>query len=133
MDVRVYEKIASDSFARSLGVQFLEIRPGYARVSVKVRDDMVNFNGLTHGAVVFAVADVAFSAASNSHGQVAVALNVNITFLKATASGARLTATAVEEKLTRKTGLYRITVEDEEGDLVAVFEGLVYRKDSPVV
>ena len=69
-----------------------------------------------------------FAAASNFHGTVALALNVNISFLKATRDGAVLTAVAREESLTRKTGLYRLEVRDESGELVALAEGLAYRR-----
>jgi len=129
----IKEKIFADPCAKLLGVKFLELKPGYAKVSMPVREDMLNFHGTTHGGIIFALADVAFSAASNSHGQLAVALNVNITYLKATSSGNTLIATGVEEKVTRKTGLYRITVEDEMGHLIAVFQGLVYRKEQPLL
>ncbi|TLN12304.1 hotdog fold thioesterase, partial [bacterium] len=87
---------------------------------------------ITHGAAVFGLADLVFAAASNSHGQVAVALNMNISYVKATAAGAVLTATATEDKLTNRTGLYRIVVEDDKDELVAVAEGLVFRKDTTI-
>lgn len=90
---------------------------------------MLNGIGVTHGGAIFSLADIAFAAASNAHGPVAVALNVNIHFLKATTEGTTLTATAREENLTRKTGLYRLEVKDDSGQLVALAEGMVYRKN----
>jgi acyl-CoA thioesterase len=93
-----------------------------------VTEQMLNINRITHGGVLFTLADTAFEAASNSHGQVALALNVNLNFVKATGPGDCLTATAAEENLTRRTGLYRILVVDGSGDLVAQMSGLVYRK-----
>lgn len=122
------ERIASDPYARLLGIKLLELRPGYARVSLEISPDMVNFHGMTHGGVIFSLADAAFAAASNSHGRVAVALNVNINFLSATTAGARLEATGREEKLGNRTALYRMTVTNENGELVALADGLVYRK-----
>ena len=122
-------RIAADAHARALGIELLEMRPGFARVAMTVKEDMLNFQGMAHGGVVFTLADAAFGAASNSHGRAAVALNVSISFLKAVQCGARLVATGQEENLTRRTGLYRLAVEDEEGNLVALAEGLVYRKD----
>ncbi|OPY58870.1 MAG: Acyl-coenzyme A thioesterase PaaI [Pelotomaculum sp. PtaU1.Bin035] len=129
----IKKKIASDPFARTLGVRFDEIREGYAKLSMQVRDDMINFNGSTHGGVIFALADIAFSAASNSHGTAAVALHANITYLKAVTPGSTLTATGIEENKTRKTGLYRITIQDGDGDQIAVFQGVVYRKGQPLL
>lgn len=90
---------------------------------------MLNGIGVTHGGAIFSLADIAFAAASNAHGPVAVALNVNIHFLKTTTEGTTLTATAREENLTRKTGLYRLEVKDDSGQLVALAEGMVYRKN----
>lgn len=90
--------------------------------------ELLNGAGLTHGSTVFALADIVFAAASNSHGSLALALTVSINFLKATTEGAVLTAVAREENLTRKTGLYRLEVSDETDDLVAIAEGMVYIK-----
>jgi len=83
---------------------------------------------VTHGGAIFGLADVVFAAASNSHGPVALALNVSINFLKTTGVGDVLTATAREENLTRKTGLYRMEVSDQNGEAVALAEGMVYRR-----
>jgi len=110
-----------------LGINLLEIKPGYARATMRVTSELLNGAGLTHGSAVFALADIVFAAASNSHGTLALALNVNINFLKATSEGAFLTAVAREENLTRKTGLYRLEVRDDNGDLVALADGMAYR------
>jgi len=71
--------------------------------------------------------------ASNSHGKTAVALNMSINFVKATKLGSVLTAIAREDKITRSTGLYRIEVKDQSGELVSVAEGLVFRKQDDIV
>ncbi len=121
--------IQRDPFARRLGAQVAIVRPGHSRVTLTVTEDMVNFHGITHGGVVFALGDMAFAAASNSRGQTAVALNVAIHFLKATAAGDRLVAEAVEQHAAGPTALYAITVRDARtGDLVASSQDLVYRK-----
>ncbi|RJQ32303.1 MAG: hydroxyphenylacetyl-CoA thioesterase PaaI [Peptococcaceae bacterium] len=117
-----------DSFAGFMGIKLLDLKPGYARTMLTVREEMLNFHGVTHGGAVFALADAAFAAASNSHGQTALALNVSIAFLKATGAGETLTATASEENRTPGTALYRVLVEDESGELVALAQGIVYRK-----
>jgi len=125
---QVKEKIMADPFARHLNMRFLEVRPGYARVEMVVPDYLCNFHGGAHGAAIFSVADVAFSAASNAGGTVAVALSVTITYLQAPQPGAILTAEAGEESEGRRTRLYRVKVKDEKNNLIAIFEGLVYRK-----
>ncbi len=116
-----------DALAEHLGVELLEVRPSYARAVLKVTGALLNGAGVTHGGAIFSLADIVFAAASNSHGPVALALNVSINFLKTTREGATLTATATEDNLTRKTGLYRMEVRDEKENVVAIAEGLVYR------
>ncbi len=122
------KRLEKDAFARYLDIKITEIKPGYASATLKITPDLLNGEGLTHGGAIFSLAYMVFAAASNSHGTVALALNVNISFLKATRDGAVLTAVAREESLTRKTGLYRLEVRDESGELVALAEGLAYRR-----
>jgi len=126
--VEIKERITGDPFARFLGARFLEIAPGYAVVEIKVPEHLCNFHGIAHGGTIFALADIAFSAASNAGGAVAVALSATINYLKAVPPGATLRAVAREENQGNKTRLYRIEVVDQNHDLVAVFAGLVYRK-----
>ena len=132
MDEELQNALGGEPFARHLGVELLEARPGYAVARLVVADHMVNVNRITHGGVVFTLADVVFAAASNAHGRTALALNINLNFVKATRPGDCLTATAREENLTRRTGLYRIRVEDASRDLVAEMTGVVYRKEGKV-
>ena len=117
-----------DALANHLGIQLLEVRPGYARAKMTVGPELLNGLGVTHGGTIFSLADIVFAAASNSHGIPALALNVNISFIKASKEGAVLTATAEEENITRKTGLYRMVVRDDSNELIATAQGLVYRR-----
>ncbi len=126
---KINEYIQHDPFAQLLGANIEILRPGQSRVTLTITDDMVNFHGYTHGGVVFSLGDIAFGAASNSHGQTAVALNVGINFLKATKSGDRLIAEAIEQTGVGPIGLYDITIKDDRtGELVAKSQDLVYRK-----
>ncbi len=121
--------ILADPCANALGARLVELRPGYARYTLAVTAAMLNFHGMTHGGVVFTLGDIAFAAASNSHGQVAVAQNVNITFVQATQAGAQLVAEASEVTLNGPFGLYDIRVTDANtGQLVARSQATVYRK-----
>ncbi len=122
-------RLEKDALARHLGIKLIEMKPGYASATMEVTPELLNGAGLTHGSAIFALADIVFAAASNAHGPVALALNVNINFLKATTKGAILNAVAREENLTRKTGVYRLEVKDDSGDLVALAEGLAYRRN----
>lgn len=130
---KMLDRMRSDPYSALLGMELLDIEPGYSRVSMVVREDMFNFNGLPHGGAIFSLADVAFAAASNSHGIVSVALNMEISYLRSVPSGSRLVAEATEEHLGRRTALYHITVKSEEGDLIASCHGVVYRKKAKLL
>ncbi len=125
----INEFIQRDPFARMLGAHVEITKPGCSRVTLTITEDMVNFHGNTHGGVIFALGDMAFAAASNSRGQTSIALNVGITFMKATATGDRLVAEAAEQSDAGPVALYDITVRDDRtGELVAKSQDLVYRK-----
>jgi acyl-CoA thioesterase len=119
-----------DQFARHLGIELLELRPGYSRVRLSLEPYMVNGLGLAHGAVIFAVADFAFAAACNSYGTVAVALSMDVHFLSSSRPGAVLFSEAQEVRCGRRTALYRLTVKDEQENLIADLHGMAYRKDT---
>ena len=97
--------------------------PGESRVSMTVRDDMLNGFAITHGGLVFTLADTAFAIACNEDERVTVAGGADITFLKSTTAGQTLTATAARRARSGRTGLYDIRVTDETGDLVAEVRG----------
>ena len=121
--------ISEDAFARFLGAEIEIPEPGHSRVSLTVTEDMLNFHGMTHGGLIFTLGDIAFSAAGNSHGQTAVALNVDITYLRASGVGDRLVAEAREISTGGPTALYEIKVFNADtGDLIAASQDLVYRK-----
>jgi len=125
------KRLKKDALARHLGIKLIDMEPGRARAIMEVKPELLNGVGITHGGAIFSLVDIVLAAASNAHGPVALALNVNIHFIKATTEGAILTATASEESLTRKTGIYRLEVRDDKGDLVALAEGLAYRQGQP--
>ena len=122
--------IQKDAFANYLGAKVKIIKPGQSRVSLIVKDHMTNFHGTTHGGIIFAISDMAFAAACNSHGKVAVALNVSICFLKPTCPGDHLVAEAKEEHNSRRTALYNIKIYNKNtGELVAKSQDQAYRKN----
>lgn len=127
-----YEQIRKtmerEPYANHLGIQLTELGKGTASAELQIEDYMLNSHGTVHGAVMFALADYVFAAASNSYGKTAVGLSTNMNFMAPGRSGAILTASAAEEKKTRRIAWYRITVESE-GSLLATMEATVYRKD----
>lgn len=120
--------VRRDALGHYLGISLVEARPGFAVTTMTAKPEVLNGVGITHGGALFTLADIAIAAAANSHGPTAVALDVHISFIKATGNGVFLTATAREENLTGRTGLYRAEVKDEGGDLVAIAIGRVARK-----
>lgn len=115
--------MAQDWASKALGMTVVSHAPGKAVVTMTVREDMLNGFGITHGGLVFALADTAFAVACNSDGRVTVASGADITFLKSTAGGTLLTATAERRAEQGRTGLYDVTVTDDAGDVVAEFRG----------
>jgi acyl-CoA thioesterase len=120
-------RLTSDPWARSLGIEFLELRRGYCRLALPLQPHMLNFQGAPHGGVIFSLADVAFSLACNSHGVPAVALSVTISYLAAAPPGGRLVAEGRERKQGRRAGFYDITVSTAGGTVVAVVHCVAHR------
>lgn len=124
--------VGKEPFASKFGLKLVEIGKGYSKVEMELRPDMENLFGMAHGGALFALIDEAFETASNSHGTLAVALNMNVTFIASPQPGSTLRAEAREVSLTRKTASYDIKVHDQRGDLVATCMALVYRKGQPL-
>ncbi len=124
-DVRRF--IDNDRFARHLGIDIIEYAPGRAKGRLEIKGHHLNSAGTLHGGVIFTLADAVFSSACNSHGTLAVAINVSISYFKAV-NGGILTAEAEEISLGPKLATYLISVRDEKGDTIALFQGTAYRK-----
>lgn len=118
---------ANDRFARLLGIELEEVSPGRSQAAMTLTRDMINGLGYPHGAAMFALADVAFAAAGNSHGVASVALSMDIHFLRPPKIGGRLQAVAEEIRRGRTTGLYRIQV-SQDGKPIAELHGMAYVK-----
>ena len=130
---RLREKFSCDPYSRLLGIKLLEVKRGYSKASLTIRDDMLNFHGVAHGGLIASLADVAFAAASNSHNRKALALNLSINYRKPAKAGDTLIAEAFEESLGRTTALYKIIIRNSKGDVIAICQGLVYRMSEPVL
>lgn len=117
----------NDRLGKHLGIEILEVSEGSAKVSMEIKEHHLNGVGTVHGGTIFTLADVAFAAASNSYGTVAVAINVSISFVKAISQG-MLYAHATEISRSPKIGNYEVRITDESNDLIAIFQGLAYRK-----
>ena len=123
----VRERIAADPYCETLGVDLVALEPGRAVTALTATDDLVNFHDTPHGGAIYSLADAAFAAASNSHGETALALETNISYLETVDVGETLTATAEETHLADSTAEYEVVVRAHEEDRVATFRGRVYR------
>ncbi len=121
------DKVSEEPFARLAGIRLVEVGDGYALCEMDCTEAMDNIHGIAHGGAVFSLVDEAFEISSNSRGNVAVALNMNVAFIKPALKGAVLRARSTEVSRGAKTATYKITVEDGEG-LVAVCQALAYVK-----
>lgn len=121
-----------DQFARHNGIELLEVEPGMAKVSMKIRPYHFNGARTVHGGAIFTLADFAFAAASNSHGQLAMGINTSVSFVKA-ATGGTLYAIARERSRNPKLATYSVDITDDSGEIVAIFQGMVYRKKESLI
>lgn len=119
---------AGDRYAALTGIEIVEAGKGYCKAQLVIRDKHLNAANVVQGGAIFTLADLAFAVASNSHGQPALAINANISFLRGKATGT-LYATATEVGEPKRLGAYDVLVTDEQGEVVARFNGMVYRKN----
>lgn len=120
----------NDRFAATSGMRLVELGPGFAKTSLQVEPRHLNNVGTVQGGAIFTLADYAFGAASKTGGRVAVAVSTNLSFLKATRSGT-LYAEATEVSRSRRLSVCTVRVLNEDGELVALFQGTAYIKDEP--
>jgi len=123
--------VQQDQFARHIGIEMLHYGKGTAKARMEIGNHHRNSAGMVHGGAIFSLADAVFSIASNSHGTLAVAINVSISFFKATTKGT-LFAEAEEVSFNPKLATYLITVTDDTGNKIALFQGTVYRKKDSI-
>ncbi len=123
----VNKMVEHDEFSRWLGISVLVIKPGYSKIKMKIRKEMLNGFHTCHGGITFSLADSALAFASNNYGRVAVALETNIAFPVPVYKDDVLTAEAIEQSKGNSIGIYNITVTNQAGKKVGVFRGTVYR------
>lgn len=129
----VTKMMQDDLFSQWLGIEVIAIREGYSKIKMTLRNEMINGFGLIHGGIAFSFADSAFAFACNNRNNLSVALDTSITFTKATKPGDVLTAEANELHNGRSTGLYLITITNQQGEPVAHFKGTCFRTGKTLV
>jgi len=124
---------ARDRATQSLGMALAEIRPGYARLTMTVREDMLNGHQTCHGGFIFALADSAFAFACNSYNLNTVGAGCTIDYLAPGRAGDVLTAEGVEQALAGKSGVYDVKVSNQDGKTIALFRGKSHRVSGEIV
>jgi acyl-CoA thioesterase len=121
-----------DQFAKLCGIELCEVSKGYAKAQVRIGEEHLNGVRTAHGGLIFTLADLAFAAACNSCRMVSVAVNVSMNFIKPGKFGTVLTAEAREICGSRKMSSYEAVVKNEDGEIIASFTGLAYKKGDTI-
>ncbi len=129
----LFRAVEKEPFARQFGVELVELEKGYSVVDMVYSPDIMNnIYARAHGGAIFGLIDEAFETACQTHGTVAVALNVSVTYMSSPEPGVRLRATAKEINRTKRTANYDIKVTDSSGRLVAACQALAFRTGKPI-
>jgi acyl-CoA thioesterase len=136
MDERVFEalreRVKSEPYAKLLGLELLKVESGYALIRMAFTEKHHNIYGRCHGGAIFSLIDEAFQIASNSSGRIEIALNVNVSYMKAPREGDVLTAEAKLVDSSRRISHFLIEVRNAEGELMASCQSMAYRRDEPL-
>jgi len=123
----VARMMRDDLFSQWLGIEVMRIKEGYSKIKMTIRKEMINGFGVVHGGIAFSLADSAFAFACNNRNNLSLALDTNITFTKTTKPGDVIIAEAKELHNGKSTGLYLITVNNQNDEQVALFKGTCFR------
>ena len=129
----VNNMMKNDLFSQWLGIEVLAIREGYSKIQMQLRAEMINGFGVIHGGITFSLADSCFAFACNNRNNLSMALDTSINFTKATKPNDVLTAEAKEMHNGKSTGLYLITVTNQNGEQVAFFKGTCFRTGKTLI
>ena len=125
--------LEKDLFSKWLGIEVLEIKAGYSKIKMIIRQEMVNGFGIVHGGITFSLADSAFAFACNNRNNLSVALDTSINFIKPVHVGDVIVAEAKEVHNGKSTGLYQVTISNQNGHTVGVFKGTCFRTGKKLV
>jgi acyl-CoA thioesterase len=122
-----------DLFSQWLGIEVLAIKEGYSKITMTIRNEMLNGLGIVHGGIAFSLADSAFAFACNNRNVLSVALDTSINFTKPVHPGDVLIAEAKEIHNGKSTGLYHITITNQQDHIVALFKGTCFRTNKHLI
>jgi acyl-CoA thioesterase len=115
--------LAAEGTGPAWGITIEEVRAGYARLSMRIRADMLNGHNIVHGGMVFSLADTAFAYVCNGRNEKTVAAQASIVFLGSAQEGELLIAEGEETATAGRGGVTRVSVRTGEGRAIAEFTG----------
>ena len=131
--IAITQAVKREPFAQALKMELVELEDGYSVVKMAYDPDkMDNIYNRAHGGAIYALIDEAFETAGQTDGTVAVALNVNVTYVSSPKPGVVLEAEARQICQTKKTAGYEIKVTDQDDSLIATCQALAYRTGKPI-
>jgi acyl-CoA thioesterase len=122
-----------DQFSQWLGIEIIEVREGYCKAKMKLREEMINGLGVVHGGIAFSLADSAFAFACNNRNNLSLALDTSMNFTKTLLPGDELVAEAKELHNGKSTGVYLVTLYNQNNMQVGLFKGTCFRTGKPVI
>jgi acyl-CoA thioesterase len=120
----------NDAFSQWLGINILEIGEGYCYCQMGIRNEMTNGFGIAHGGISYSFADSVLAFASNSIGQHSLSIETSISHTKAIKVGDVIFAKAILKTQSKKLGIYEVEVRNQDNEVVALFKGTVFIKDT---
>jgi len=128
--LEIKNRIENETYAQIFKLKVEEIKKGYSKVTMKDTKEFDNMFSITQGVAIFSLVYLAFAAAVNSYKGVAVAINVNINYIKSAIAGDLLTAEASQISRGNKTSSYLINVKNDKDELIATSQALAYIKNT---
>ncbi|TDI68196.1 MAG: hotdog fold thioesterase [Bacteroidetes bacterium] len=125
--------LSNDRFSAWLGIEVLALSEGTCKISMVIRDEMLNGFDIVHGGITFAFADSALAISSNGYNKISVALETSMSFTAPVKAGDQLTAEAMEISRTNKIGVYHIIITNQDQVTVGIFKGTVYRTSKSLI
>jgi acyl-CoA thioesterase len=123
----VSHMMENDAFSQWMGVEIMDVKEGYCKIACNVTAEMLNGFSVTHGGILFSLADSALAFSAATYGRVALAVDNSISFTKKSSSGDRLIAESVCVNLGHKTGLFEVKLVNSNDELLALMKATVYR------
>lgn len=124
--------LAQDPMSQWLGISILDVKEGYCKLQMTLRKEMMNGFNITHGGVLFSFADSALAFSCNNRNNFSVAQDTSINFLKQSKAGDVIVAESREVHNGRSSGLYLITISNQQGDQIGLFKGTCFRTGKPL-